>query len=574
MRKSSDPTRSNFQTGQFGGFMKNWTIGKRTKVRFDRWLRDYPRATPVGVFLVALILVAGSAWSVEMAAERTNRAANVVRTREIASAIERQVAANTAYFQATSALFLSAQDVSPDFFRLYIERLRVDYDLTGVVSLGWLEAVRPNELPQLQASLVERGFTDTSLAKSPDGSTQYIVTMIEPGTAKNLNLIGFNMHSDPRRAAAIERALRTKALAATDPVKLRVDMSAPGPTGFIVFLPVTSTNDERVAGFVYSAIRTADFIHAAVKPSLLETGKIEIYDTTADGEELIFTSGEANSQTDSLEQRLAVFDQQWVIRFHPLVSQPLYPLTLVVLVGGVSFSLLLLAYILLAQRRNEDLLTLVNAQAEREAERAAFVRELNHRVKNTLSNVTSIIALTRRNAKDMDSFSNDLLERVRALAASHSLLDGAQWGPTDLKALIEAQLASHGHAHGRIDADGPSVLVSPNDALSLGLALHELLTNATRYGALSVDEGKVHLHWALNADTISVIWEESGGPSVTEPVKRGFGLNLIERALAHELGQPIKIEFPSTGLRCAFQIPLRKPKSFQLRKRDKDKTAS
>jgi two-component sensor histidine kinase len=236
------------------------------------------------------------------------------------------------------------------------------------------------------------------------------------------------------------------------------------------------------------------------------------------------------------------------------------------MIGGVSFSLLLLAYVMLVQRRNEDLHALVDAQAQRETERAAFVRELNHRVKNSLSNVTSIISLTRRNATDIDSFANGLLERVRALAASHSLLDGAQWGPTDLRALIQAQLGVQDEPYARILVDGPNVLISPNDALTVGLALHELLTNATRYGALSTDEGQVSVRWQIEgADTVSVTWEEKGGPVITPPERRGFGLNLIERALAHELGKPIKIEFPPTGLRCMFSISLRQPKPFRLR---------
>jgi len=552
--------------------MRNWEIGKRTKGRFDRWLRDYPRATPIGVFLFALTLVGASAWSVELALERTRRAANVVRTSEIVGALERQVAANTAYFQATSALLLSAQTVSPDFFRQFIDRLRLDYDLTGVVGLGWAEAVDRRDIPAFTDEMTQRGHANFRIFPEPRASDQtvYVITMIEPRTVGNVELVGFNMRSDIRRAGAIDRALRTQAMAATDPVQLMVDRDRPGRGGFIVFLPVTAPdNDEVFRGFVYSAIRTSDFIHSAVKPALFDTGRIEIFDTTPEGEELIFSAGEEGALGRPLEQRLAVFDQQWVVRFHPLGQHTLFPLTLVVLIGGISFALLLLAYILLAQRRNEDLLALINAQAEREAERAAFVRELNHRVKNSLSNVTSIIALTKRNAKDMDSFATDLMERVRALAASHSLLDGAQWGPTDLKALVEAQLASHDHAHGRILAEGPNVLISPNDALSIGLALHELLTNATRYGALSTDEGEVSLHWeVVGSETVSVSWEERGGPPVSEPAKRGFGLNLIERALAHELGRPIRIEFPQAGLRCQFAIPLRKPKSFRLRSKE------
>ena len=117
--------------------MAKWNIGDRAKGRFDRWLRDYPRATPIGVFVIALVLVGASAFSVEYASVKTKRAADVVRSGEIVAAIERQAATNSAYFQATSALLISAQTVSPDFFRQFAERLRLDYDMTGVVALAW-----------------------------------------------------------------------------------------------------------------------------------------------------------------------------------------------------------------------------------------------------------------------------------------------------------------------------------------------------------------------------------------------------------------------------------------------------
>ncbi|MCW2411650.1 MULTISPECIES: CHASE domain-containing protein [unclassified Sphingobium] len=550
--------------------MVNWDIGKRAKRRFDSWLREYPRATPIGVFLFSLTLVGASAWSVEVASERTRRAAAVMQAGEIVAALQRQAAASSAYFQATSALFLSADGVSPEFFRDFISRLRQDYDFTGVVAIGWARHTTAAELPELTSRMREAGYENFAVNPAPAQSRQpmYIITIVEPNSLANRRVLGFDIHSDARRAAAIDRALRTRSMAATDPVKLKIDENADHNTGIVVLLPVAQNDEGPVNGFIYGAIRVEEFIRAAVKPSLLETGRIEIFDTTPDGQERIFAAGDSERVERPLEQRFSLFDQQWSVRFYPAGEHWLYPLTLVVLVGGVSFSMLLLAYILLVQRRNEDLVALVNAQAEREAERAAFVRELNHRVKNSLSNVTSIIALTRRNATDINSFADNLMERVRALAASHSLLDGAQWGPTDLKALIETQLGSHGHARGRIVSDGPNVLISPNDALSIGLALHELLTNATRYGALSADQGEVHLHWSVGDEKISVSWEERGGPPVVEPVKRGFGLNLIERALAHELGTPIRIDFLSSGLMCTFDIPLRKPKSFQLRRKD------
>lgn len=548
--------------------MKGWNPGDWAKGRFDRWLREYPRATPIGIFVFVLTLVGASAVSVEVASERSSRSDAAIQASEIAAAIERQAAANTAYLQATSALFMSLRDVSPDFFRQFAERLRGAFNLSGVVGLGWSEGVEAGDVPALEARMRVQGHAAFRVHPAPSGAEPaQVITMLEPQTPGNLAALGFNMRSEGRRAAAMDKAMRTKAIAATDPVTLIQDTGNAKSPGFLVYIPVSTVGRGQFKGYVYAPIRTRDFILSAVKERLPATGRLDIFDDTAAGPEAIFSSRPDSSDLASpVEQRIAVFDQQWLLRYYPLERRGLSPLTLVVLVGGVAFALLLLAYILLVQRRNEDLQNLVGAQAEREAERAAFVRELNHRVKNSLSNVTSIISLTRRNATDLDSFTGSLLERVRALAASHSLLDGAQWGPTDLKALVEAQLSSHDRADGSIRIDGPNVLISPNDALSIGLALHELLTNAARYGALSTHEGHVDIRWQLaRADLVSLVWEEHGGPAVVEPARRGFGLNLIERALAQELGKPIVIEFLPGGLRCQFDIPLRTPKSFRLR---------
>jgi len=548
--------------------MKSWKPGEWTKGRFDRWLRDYPRATPIAVFLFVLSLVGGSALSVEVAGDRTNSADAQMQASEIAAAIEREGAASSAYLQATSALFMSLHDVSPDFFRQFVDRLRLAYDLRGVVGLGWSEAVDPAGIPDLERRMLARGHTGFRVYPAPGTADRElnIVTMLEPQTPSNRRALGYNMASEARRREAMYRARQTNGIAASDPVKLLQDSASAEAPGFLVYIPVNSMGRGLFKGYVYTPVRTRDFILSAVKSRLPSTGHVEIFDLNPRGMERIFSSDpDGTAVGDPVEQRLAVFDQQWLLRYYPHADRSLSPLTLVVLVGGVSFALLLLAYILLVQRRNEDLHALVAAQAEREAERASFVRELNHRVKNSLSNVTSIISLTRRNAKDLDSFTSSLLERVRALAASHSLLDGAQWAPTDFKALVEAQVRSHDEAGGRISMNGPNVLISPNNALSIGLALHELLTNAARYGALSTNEGQVSIDWHVSGEEIAVLWEEHGGPPVTEPAKRGFGLNLIERALAQELGRPIQIDFLPGGLRCRFAIPLRTPKSFRLR---------
>ncbi len=550
--------------------LKSWRIGEKAKNRFDRWLRDYPRATPIAIFIIAISLVVSAAFAVQRAGYNSREAAVRNQASDIVSAIEQQATAQSAFLASTSAVFSSMDSVSPDLFHQFVERLDAIHHFTGVVGMGWSEAVPQRERAAFLARMAQDGRPNIQLYPNVEDSKGpiHVITMLEPQTTANNALLGFNMHSEARRAAAMDRAARSRTIAATDPIKLTQDKDEAHSPGFLVYVPVYARRaSTRLEGFVYSPIRTRDFVLAALDERLLRSGSIQIFDADASGKrEEIFNSSIDEPLGSPTDVVLTVFDQSWILRFTPPVHGVLYPFTLVVLIGGISFSLLLLAYVLLVQRRNENLYAMIGAQAEREAERAAFVLELNHRVKNTLANVTSIISLTRRNATDLDMFVSALLDRVRALAASHSLLDGAQWGPTDLKALMQSQLSSFDKNNRQILIEGPSLLISPNDALTVGLALHELATNAVNYGALSRDEGKVTLHWKVEEQKwITVEWVETGGPLTSPPKQRGFGLTLIERALAHEMGRPVKIEFPETGLRCHFSIPLREPKPFRLR---------
>jgi two-component sensor histidine kinase len=300
----------------------------------------------------------------------------------------------------------------------------------------------------------------------------------------------------------------------------------------------------------------------------MRAGQVEIVQHTPGGEKRIFWSPTHSGPLGgALSKDVQVFDQHWTLRYWPQARSGLSILSMVILFGGAAFALLLLAYVLLVQRRTVDLHAMLDAQLLQERERTAFVRELNHRVKNTLANVTSIISLTRNRTDDVQDFADMLLQRVRALAAGHTLLESGQWGPADLRAIFSTQLVAHDKVGDRIALDGPSVEVVPQDALTIGLAVHELTTNSVRYGALSADQGRISVRWQIiESNWVQVDWEESGGPLVVPPEKLGFGLMLVQRALAHELHRPIDITFDPAGFRCRFFFQLREAKQFQLRR--------
>jgi two-component sensor histidine kinase len=236
------------------------------------------------------------------------------------------------------------------------------------------------------------------------------------------------------------------------------------------------------------------------------------------------------------------------------------------LFGLAVASLLMLVTRLLTKQFVEDQRALAWF-SEQNSIRNSLTRELNHRVKNTLANVLSIVTLTRRRARTLDEFADGLDGRIRALSATHDLLTRSDWGTTPIKAVVEAELAPYTRSgEDALDLTGPPVELAPNDALSLGLALHELATNAAKYGALSIAGGRVSVRWQLLAnDTALLDWRESGGPRVPASRPRGFGTDLLEKIVAHELRSPVELEFAPDGVRCTLKVPVRRPADFVLR---------
>lgn len=186
--------------------------------------------------------------------------------------------------------------------------------------------------------------------------------------------------------------------------------------------------------------------------------------------------------------------------------------------------------------------------------------ELAHRLKNVLAVVQSVAQQTLRNAADLGSASQDLSARLVALGAATDVLTGASWRSADLQSLVEHALAPHGELGTRILLEGPPIALQPQVAVALALALHELATNAAKYGALSTETGCVRLEWAVEGTgpeaRFRLAWLERGGPAVSPPTRRGFGTTLIERSLRSYFGGTAATEFRPEGLEFALEARL------------------
>ncbi len=199
----------------------------------------------------------------------------------------------------------------------------------------------------------------------------------------------------------------------------------------------------------------------------------------------------------------------------------------------------------------------IHERVQAEQHRKLLLDELNHRVKNMLAVVQGIAQQT---FKHVDPEARRAFEgRLAALSGAHSLLTESRWTPASLDAVVDEVTHVCGAARARIDAGGEPVMLAPRQALSISMALHELCTNAMKYGALSTERGKVDLHWRVDDGArpyLHIVWRERGGPPVAKPHERGYGSMMIERALAHDLQGHARLDFPSDGLVCTIDAPL------------------
>ena len=194
------------------------------------------------------------------------------------------------------------------------------------------------------------------------------------------------------------------------------------------------------------------------------------------------------------------------------------------------------------------------------AHQQLLVGELNHRVKNTLATVQAIASQTLNDGASMKEARSAFESRLSGLATAHDLLTRGNWAGADLVDIVTDTVQPHAGGQNRFRIEGPYVQLDPGPALSLAMALHELCTNAAKYGALSTKNGHVDIAWRLTGSgqdrRLHMRWTESDGPIVVAPTRKGFGSRLIERALAMELGGDVAVAYEASGVICTIDAPM------------------
>lgn len=216
----------------------------------------------------------------------------------------------------------------------------------------------------------------------------------------------------------------------------------------------------------------------------------------------------------------------------------------------------------------------IDERRDAEERQKLLVQELHHRVKNNLATVQSMVNFTLKTSPTMEEFSKSVAHRIAALARSHSLLTSTGGRLSSLRRILMHELEPY-NGGGRVELEGPKVEVADDVAMALAMAIHELTTNATKYGALSAESGTVCISWSVDIGrsgekSLNLLWKERGGPLVSVPSKRGFGSILLERVLGSQLGGSVEVRYPSDGVEVTIRGTLRAPSAHPFASFAKD----
>ena len=550
------------------------------RVEKQAWFHRYPRGWPFLLFIIASIGTAVSVMAIERSDQQRREIELDRNLTEIASALQRRVTENIALLRAGSALFAMQKDVTQEQMSEFSSDLQASGNLYGSLGLGWAPLLPVGQTPAFELAKRESGEADFSIWPDPfsistNGGVQRQysapIVFLEPENRSNQRAIGYDMYADPVRRAAMEQAMDTGKPVTSGKIRLMQDREGSG-TGFMIYMPVFDARRRgTVKGFVYSPFRAEDFLQSAAELYRNDELEVSIYDDDIAPQNLLAQRRAAGTSGSAMDRRIDVGNHAWVIRISDKKSGSLSATARVTLFFGVITSLMVMAIGRLITRRAAEDRRVLEWLSRQSAIRNSLTRELNHRVKNTLANVLSIAALTRRRSTNIDDFTESLTARIRALSATHDLLSQSDWSNAPLGEVVRSELAPYMDGKdSHVEMSGPAIKLAPNDAMSLGLAIHELATNAAKYGALSTTSGRIHVHWKLvGSEHAEIHWREEGGPPVTEPSKRGFGRDLIEKIVAHELRSDVDLQFLPGGVECRLKVPVRETREFMLRSEPK-----
>ena len=483
------------------------------------------------------------------------------------------------FLSSGSALFHASDYVSRAEWRSFVETIDLAGNYPGIQGVSYNPVLRgPTEFAEFLAR-VQRDDRSTFDIRPPGTRELYApILYLEPLNERNAPALGFDIYSEARRRDAIDRAIARRVPQMTS--KITLVQAGPGGSeprrqpGFLIVLPIfedTSPADTQQddRGLVTGVIVSVFEVDVLMENTLKRAGaraqgsmSIDIFDGLQTAPEAaLFRASDQEGYVphDAMFEiviPLQLFGRDWTYRAQSTAAfeAAATPQTqYIVLATGTLISLLFTALAVGQALRTHESRVAAERLASSNSKIGYLLGEVNHRSKNLLS-VIQVIARQTSDGAGSD-FAETFSQRLSALAQSQDLLVRNEWKSVDMRELVSSQLAHFKTLIGtRIEIDGPQLAISASSAQTIGMAIHELATNAAKYGALSNDVGLIAVNWDVTAnldkddDVFTMTWIEQGGPAVVAPKKTGFGSKVTGQIAKMSLSGKVQTLYNSQGL--------------------------
>ncbi len=560
---------------------------------------------PALLVLLLALAAAGLSWLlVKRDVATSERAQFEAEASEVRDGVADAMRTYETVLRAGAGMLKAQGDLSAVQWRTIVKSLELQTSFPGFQGLGYSAVVHKDQIEALEAAQRRQG--NSTFTVHPRRAQEYytVIMFLEPDDWRNRRALGFDMFSEPTRRAAMERARDTGAAALSGKVELVQETHDGVQAGTLMYLPIYSGETDpttlegrraRLTGFMYGAFRMTDLLRSVLQvqtPAQLRAFSIIIYDGIAGDPSARLFANTPREQANAsypfkVRYPLEIAGEAWIIDIaasRPISTSIDQNKPLLVLIAGLTIACLvagITASLALSRERLESAQRILAAEvkerqlAQESAELAN--NELIHRVKNTLAVVSAIASQTVRYSSNLEEFGRAFRERLNSLARVQDLLRPNSSSALDLAGLVREVLrpyASSG-SHGLV-IDGPVAPVARNDVVLLSLTLNELATNATKYGAWSVPDGKVTVSWhsepvARKAaedgsltqggsqeeqrDELVIHWTEEGGPPVSAPSKKGFGSAVIQFAVERGLRGKMEADYATQGICYTIRLP-------------------
>lgn len=531
----------------------------------------------------ALTLLVGLAVAVTVfVAEGRRQMAQFERSADLAiDRVVTRLRQHVVLLRSVLGLFeaLDGQVSRSDFVR-FLNPVDIGNALSGVQGVGFARMVATADSDMAAQSITaEYGFK-VEVRPETDQPWRTPIILLEPASARNQAALGFDMYSDATRRLAMDQAIVTSQPQMSGPVELVQEITPDKQAGFLIYLPywaaVATPGDSssHPAGFVYAPFRAADLINAALGEGPALSVALRITDTGDKGGLLYDgASAQAASSGRELHRARVMMGRPWAFEVTEIGAAPVllrYPGTVLVTLASLFLAA---ATALAISARQEEAARAMRAAAAsaREAEhRGLLLQEMKHRIKNHITRIQSYARQSARGASDLKGFIDSFDARLRSMAAAQDLLAGTAIPQTDLRSVLMSEFQQFVEGDDiPVTIDGPEVRLNETQAHAFALVVHELVTNALKYGGLSAEGRGLAVNWSLQAtgprDQADVVldWRETTEPTAERAESPspggGFGLKLIEASLRGDLSGKIERTLADDGLHVRLSFPVTVP---------------